>query len=167
MHFDRRIYVQGAMYRHYIPCSSVRAVEKFIAETQRRIRPSCPSPPPPLIATESVVSSPRLVVRKYYSSEKKKSPAPSSEDSKLLRAFNRVDFQRRVAKLSAISLIIFSSNRDLPNFIPLYLFARNFLIDSKGKFNLVKEKKKKEKRKMEGSVRRKEGVFFTITRQRQ
>lgn len=46
MHFDRRIYVQGAMYRHYIPCSSVRAVEKFIAETQRRIRPSCPSPPP-------------------------------------------------------------------------------------------------------------------------
>lgn len=127
-----------------------------------------PAPPlPPLIATESVVSSPRLVVRKYYSSEKKKSPAPSSEDSKLLRAFNRVDFQRRVAKLSAISLIIFSSNRALPNFISLYLFARNFLIDSKGKFNLVKEKKKKEKRKMEGSVRRKERVFFTITRQRQ
>lgn len=103
-----------------------------------------PAPPlPPLIATESVVSSPRLVVRKYYSSEKKKSPAPSSEDSKLLRAFNRVDFQRRVAKLSAVSLIIFSSNRDLPNFISLYLFARNFLIDSKGKFNSVKEKKRK------------------------
>lgn len=38
MHFDRRIYVRGAMYRHYILCSSVRAVEKFIAETQRRIR---------------------------------------------------------------------------------------------------------------------------------
>lgn len=82
-----------------------------------------PLPPPIDRNGECCFLSLRLVVRKYYSSEKKKSPAPSSKDSKLLRAFNRVDFhqRQRVAKLSAISSFIISSKSENSEIFLIFL----------------------------------------------
>lgn len=73
MHFDRRIYVQGAMYRHYIPRGSL--VEKFRSRRRtggfgstRIDRRGCLGHEGK--ERESCFLSP-FVIRKYYSSEKK------------------------------------------------------------------------------------------------